>query len=134
MLGKISIKNLARKVRVRAFADCSDDCQRRHRELLLGEAAAHDHKEGPAAKSSGTPPGFFAVYVGEERRRFVVPTGFLPHPLLKMLLDKAHDEFGLGQRNGLMVPCSVSTFQEVLNAVGCCNGRFEFGDLVEEFI
>ncbi|KAL7256466.1 hypothetical protein ACSBR1_010399 [Camellia fascicularis] len=44
--------------------------------------------------SPGTPTGHFAVYVGEERRRFVVPTGFPSHPLFKMLLKKAYDEFG----------------------------------------
>ncbi|KAH8504740.1 hypothetical protein H0E87_012109 [Populus deltoides] len=52
-----------------------------------------------------TPTGFFAIYVGEDR-----------------------------ERNRLVVPCNVSTFQEVLNAVECCNGRFDFGNLVEEFL
>ncbi|XP_028108995.1 auxin-responsive protein SAUR21-like [Camellia sinensis] len=67
--------------------------------------------------SPGTPTGHFAVYVGEERQRFVVPTGFLSHPLFKMLLDKAYDEFGFQQRDGLVVPCSVAAFQEVVSAV-----------------
>lgn len=128
MLGKICIMTLAKKVKVKGSSDSLDD---HHHKLLLGEA---DHHREGSAKSSGTPTGFFAVYVGEERKRFVVPTGSLSHPLFKMLLEKAHDEFGFEQRNGLVVPCSVSTFQEVLNAVECCNGRFDFGNLVEEFI
>ncbi|KAL7251420.1 hypothetical protein ACSBR1_013288 [Camellia fascicularis] len=54
--------------------------------------------EPPQTASPGTPTGHFAVYVGKERRRFVVPTGFLSHPLFKMLLEKAYDEFGFEQR------------------------------------
>lgn len=81
-----------------------------------------------------TPTGTFAVYVGDERRRFVVPTGYLSHPLFRMLLDKAYNEFGFEQKSGLVVPCSVAAFQEVVSAVECCNGNFHFGDLVEEFL
>lgn len=126
MLGKICIKKLAKKVKVRGSD--SDD----HHELLLREVG--HRQEGSATSSTSTPTGFFAVYVGEEHKRFVVPTGFLAHPLFKMLLEKAYDEFGFEQKNGLVVPCSVSTFQEVLNAIECCNGRFDFGNLVDEFI
>ncbi|KAL7255879.1 hypothetical protein ACSBR1_009924 [Camellia fascicularis] len=71
----------------------------------------------PQTASPGTPTGHFAIYVGEERRRFVVPTGFLSHPLFKMLLKKAYDEFGFEQRDGLVVSCSVAAFQEVVSAV-----------------
>ncbi|KAK4772920.1 hypothetical protein SAY87_027939 [Trapa incisa] len=132
MLGKICIKKLAKKVKVRCPMD--HGAEERH-ELLLREV--HDHlEEGSVGSctSSRTPVGFFAVYVGEEHKRFVVPTGFLSHPLLKMLLEKAYDEFGFEQKNGLVVPCSVSTFQEVLDAIKCCRGRFDFGNLVGEFI
>ncbi|GAB4856375.1 hypothetical protein Ancab_014295, partial [Ancistrocladus abbreviatus] len=59
------------------------------------------------------PVGFFTVYVGEERERFLVPTSFLSHPLFKMLLEKAHNEYGFDQKNGLLVPCSVGAFREV---------------------
>ncbi|KAL7204144.1 hypothetical protein ACSBR2_017248 [Camellia fascicularis] len=34
-----------------------------------------------------------------------------------MLLEKAYDEFGFEQRDGLVVPCSVAAFQEVVSAV-----------------
>ncbi|PWA38800.1 hypothetical protein CTI12_AA578080 [Artemisia annua] len=70
----------------------------------------------------------------EERRRFVVPMGYLSHPLFKMLLDKASDEFGFEQKNGLVVPCSVAAFQEVVSAVECCNGKFDLSHLVQELI
>lgn len=52
------------------------------------ECLMRDHDEGP--RWGTAPVGFFAVYVGEDRQRFVVPTGFLSHPLFKMLLEKAY--------------------------------------------
>uniref|UniRef100_A0A7N0UXD3 SAUR family protein n=1 Tax=Kalanchoe fedtschenkoi TaxID=63787 RepID=A0A7N0UXD3_KALFE len=97
------------------------------------QGSEEDQKEEGGGGPS-TPTGYFAVYVGEERRRFVVRTSFLSHPLFKMLLEKASREFGFQQRDGLVVPCSVLAFQEVINSVKCCNGKFEFGDLVDEFL
>ncbi|KAI3419550.1 uncharacterized protein J3R85_013053 [Psidium guajava] len=128
MLAKkmVSFKKLAKKAKT--MGGRADQEQSPHHEFLLGEF------EDEASSSPKTPDGFFAVYVGDEHRRFVVPTGFLSHPLFKILLEKASDEFGFEQRERLVVPCSVSTFQEVLSAIEGCNGRFDFGKLVEEFI
>lgn len=122
----VSFKKLAKKVKVIGKLGDSESPQQ---EYLL-----RDFEDASSGNLSTTPTGFFAVYVGEERERFVVPTRFLSHPLFKMLLEKSYNEFGFEQRNKLVVPCSVSTFQEVVNAVECCNGRFDFGNLVEEFI
>lgn len=119
----VSFKKLAKKVKDISRGESKES----QHEYLLRE------REDESSLAT-TPTGFFAVYVGEERERFVVPTSFLSHPLFKMLLEKSYDEFGFEQRNRLVVPCSVSTFQEVVNAVECCNGRFDFGNLVEEFI
>uniref|UniRef100_A0A151UF80 Indole-3-acetic acid-induced protein ARG7 n=1 Tax=Cajanus cajan TaxID=3821 RepID=A0A151UF80_CAJCA len=55
-------------------------------------------------------------------------------PLFKMLLEKAYNEFGFSQRNGLVVPCSVSTFKEVINAIECNNGKFDLGKFFAEFV
>lgn len=128
MLGKkiVSFKKLAKKVK---DLGGSDGHQPSYHEGLLRE-----FEQDSPNLSATTPTGSLAVYVGEERQRFVVPTSFLSHPLFKMLLEKAYDEFGFQQRNGLVVPCSVSTFQEVVNAVECSNGKFDFGKLVEEFV
>ncbi|KAI7734064.1 hypothetical protein M8C21_014612 [Ambrosia artemisiifolia] len=81
-----------------------------------------------------TPRGFLAVYVGEERQRFVVPTSCLSHPLFKILLAKACEEFGYEQKNGLAVPCSVEAFQEVVTVMKCCRGMFDFRHLFQEFV
>lgn len=138
MLGKkiSSMKNLAKKAKVKVKVNngVGNDPSSQHHQCLLIKGDA-DEGESPnaAVTRRATPTGAFAVYVGEERRRFVVPTSYLSHPLFKILLEKAYDEFGFGQTGGLLLPCSVKTFQEVVHAVECCNGQFDFGELVEEF-
>ncbi|XP_038720655.1 auxin-responsive protein SAUR50-like [Tripterygium wilfordii] len=128
MLGKqvVSLKKLAKKVKVIGGGQNQEPTQ--HECLLRG------FEDGMSPSAATTPTGFFALYVGEERERFVVPTSFLSHPLFKMLLEKAYSENGFNRRNKLVVPCSVSTFQEVVNAIECSNGKFDFGQLVEEFL
>ncbi|XP_031128192.1 auxin-induced protein X15 [Ipomoea triloba] len=125
MLGKkiSSMKKLAKKA-------CSS--QQHHECLLIKQGDDGEGRESPSRRG-GTPTGAFAVYVGEERRRFVVPTSYLSHPLFKILLEKAYDEFGFAQSGGLLLPCSVKTFQQVVHAVECCNGQFHFGELVHQF-
>jgi len=120
----VSLKKLARKVKAVGGAESDTPYQ----ECLL--KGYEEEKESP---SSVTPTGFLALYVGEERQRNVVPTSYLSHPLFKMLLEKAYDEFGFAQRNGLVVPCSASTFREVVNAIECNNGKFDLGKLFEDF-
>ncbi|XP_057440591.1 auxin-responsive protein SAUR15-like [Lotus japonicus] len=125
MLGKtkmVSIKKLAKKVKVVGGVDPD----RGH--LLEG------YKEEENSTKQTTPTGFFAIYVGEERQRQVVPTRYLSHPLFKMLLEKAYDEFGFDQRNGLVVPCGVSAFQEVVDAIECNNGKFDLGKILAEIV
>uniref|UniRef100_A0A7N0TU26 Small auxin up regulated protein n=1 Tax=Kalanchoe fedtschenkoi TaxID=63787 RepID=A0A7N0TU26_KALFE len=139
-LGKTmkSFKKLSsKKTRDAGWAAGDRSKESSYRYLLIdrckgNEEADEDQQQGGGGGS--TPTGYFAVYVGEERRRFVVRTSFLSHPLFKMLLEKASQEFGFQQSNGLVVPCSVSAFQEVINSVECCSGKFEFGDLVDEFL
>ncbi|TKY61971.1 Auxin-responsive protein SAUR23 [Spatholobus suberectus] len=121
----VSFKKLAKKVR--AVGGLNSDPDPAHHECLL-----KGYEEEFATKIP--PVGFFALYVGEERQRYVVPTRYLSHPLFKMLLEKAYNEFGFSQRNGLVVPCSVSTFQEVVNAIECNNGKFNLGNFFAEFV
>ncbi|XP_047334119.1 auxin-responsive protein SAUR15-like [Impatiens glandulifera] len=94
---------------------------------LNGDGSVEEEQES-------TPTGFVAIYVGEDRTRFVIPTGHLSHPLFKMLLEKAENEFGFDQQQGLMVPCTVAAFQQVVVAIETSHRRFDFGDIVEEFI
>ncbi|KAL6961634.1 hypothetical protein U1Q18_051596 [Sarracenia purpurea var. burkii] len=121
-----SVKKLVEKVKVMGRIK---ESHQSHSECLL----TREWEEEPPCTAE-TPSGFVAIYVGEERRRFVVAMEHLSHPLFKMLLEKAHHEFGFEQRNGLVVPCSVAAFREVVAAVERCRGRFDFGNSVEEFI
>ncbi|XP_030531758.1 auxin-responsive protein SAUR21-like [Rhodamnia argentea] len=126
----VSLKKLAKMAKERALS--ADRDQLSQEVCLLKER--YGEGRSLSSLSSTTPTGFFPVYVGEGRQRFLVPTAFLSHPLFKMLLEKAREEFGFEHRNGLTVLCSVPAFREVLNAVEGCNGKFEFGELVEEFV
>ncbi|XP_057788527.1 auxin-induced protein 15A-like [Salvia miltiorrhiza] len=57
------------------------------------------------------PKGHFAVYVGESRRRFVVPISYLNQPLFKELLHLAEEEFGYDHpTGGLVLPCTEDYF------------------------
>ncbi|CAK8544091.1 unnamed protein product [Lathyrus sativus] len=127
MLGKkiVSLKKLVKKVKVvgRIHHDTAHN-------KLLKEYEKEEEEKHPIAKKSGV----FALYVGEERQRYVVPVDYLCHPLFKMLLEKAYNEFGFQQRNGLVVPCSVLAFQEVVNAIECNNCKFSMENVFDELI
>ncbi|KAK7244882.1 hypothetical protein RIF29_39711 [Crotalaria pallida] len=118
------IKKLAKKVKVIGEGDSDPDY---HKSLIK-------EYEEESSTTNTIQPGFFALYVGEEHQRYVVPTSYLSHPLFKMLLEKASNEFGFEQRNGLVIPCSVSTFQEVVNVIECNNGKFDLAKIIVEFV
>ncbi|GMP84371.1 hypothetical protein CsSME_00037925 [Camellia sinensis var. sinensis] len=134
MLGKKigSVKKLAKKVKVTSAVERETS----QYECLLRECDEESLPSATATVTATTPTGFLAIYVGEgdERQRFVVPTGYLSHPLFKMLLEKSSNEYGFEQRNGLLVPCTVTAFQEVLSAIEYGQSKFDFGELVQEFI
>ncbi|MQM14960.1 hypothetical protein Taro_047896 [Colocasia esculenta] len=63
------------------------------------------------AGTAGVPRGHFAVYVGERRKRFVIPTNYLKDPIFQTLLQKVEEEFGFDhQAGGLTIPCSEDYF------------------------
>lgn len=123
----VTIKKLAKKVKGVGNTGSDHDLDLAHHECLLKEYT----EESP---NDTIPVGYFPMYVGEERRRYVVPTTYLSHPLIKILLEKASQEFGFDQRNGLVLPCSVATFQEVLAAIQCNNGQFDLANIFEDLI
>ncbi|KAJ8634490.1 hypothetical protein MRB53_008757 [Persea americana] len=91
--------------------------------------------------SDSNPPrritsGFFAVYVGVERIRFIIPTRFLRLPIFVALLNKAEEEFGFQARGGLVLPCEVGFFKGVLRILEEDEQRFrgwEFDDVLQLF-
>jgi len=48
-----------------------------------------------------------------EEERFVVPVGYLKHPLFVALLKAAEDEYGFEQKGAITIPCGVDHFRHV---------------------
>ncbi|KAE8687832.1 Auxin-induced protein 10A5 [Hibiscus syriacus] len=63
------------------------------------------------------PKGYLAVYVGAEVRRFIIPTSYLTHPVFKILLQKAEEEFRYDHNGGLTLPCKIETFKYLLKCI-----------------
>lgn len=63
------------------------------------------------------PKGFLAVCVGEELKRFIIPTDYLRHQAFELLLREAEEEFGFQQEGVLKIPCQVSVFEKILKVV-----------------
>ncbi|MCD7467127.1 Auxin-responsive protein saur50 [Datura stramonium] len=59
------------------------------------------------------PKGHFAVYVGENRTRYIVPISFLSHPEFQCLLRQAEEEFGFDHNMGITIPCEEFIFQSL---------------------
>ncbi|TKY67641.1 Auxin-responsive protein SAUR40 [Spatholobus suberectus] len=67
--------------------------------------------------ASDVPAGHVAVCVGPSRRRFIVRATYLNHPIFKMLLVKAEEEYGFCNHGPLAIPCDESLFEELLLVV-----------------
>ncbi|KAG4160227.1 hypothetical protein ERO13_D02G222700v2 [Gossypium hirsutum] len=64
--------------------------------------------------SKKVPKGYFAVYVGENQKRFVIPVSFLNQPSFQDLLGMSQEDFGYSYpTGGLTIPCNEDTFLEV---------------------
>ncbi|XP_039038045.1 auxin-induced protein 15A-like [Hibiscus syriacus] len=53
------------------------------------------------ASSKKVPKGYFAVYVGENQKRFVIPVSFLNQPLFQDFLGMSEEEFGYSHPTGV---------------------------------
>ncbi|KAL6861879.1 hypothetical protein ACP4OV_017579 [Aristida adscensionis] len=80
-------------------------------------AAVEEAGGAPATPDAprDVPRGCCAVYVGAERRRFVVPTAYLGMPVFRRLLEKAEEEFGFDYHGaGITIPCDTEAFKWIL--------------------
>ncbi|XP_055818509.1 protein SMALL AUXIN UP-REGULATED RNA 12-like [Solanum dulcamara] len=59
------------------------------------------------------PKGHFAVYVGENRTRYIIPISLLTHPDFQCLLRQAEEEFGFDHDTGIIIPCEEFVFQSL---------------------
>jgi SAUR family protein len=71
----------------------------------------------PVSPPPDVPEGYLAVYVGRERRRFIIPTDYLSRPVFRTLLDRAEEEFGFDHKGGLTIPCETEVFEHLLRAL-----------------
>ncbi|XP_022766545.1 auxin-induced protein 6B-like [Durio zibethinus] len=58
--------------------------------------------------------GHFAVYT-KEGKRFVVPLCYLNHPIFRVLLEMAEEEFGTANHGPLQVPCEEELMDYILS-------------------
>ncbi|KAI4376088.1 hypothetical protein MLD38_013882 [Melastoma candidum] len=63
------------------------------------------------------PKGHFAIYVGENRTRYIVPISVLDHPEFQCLLRQAEEEFGFDHDMGLTIPCEEVVFRSQLTCI-----------------
>ncbi|CAM8971777.1 hypothetical protein QQ045_028725 [Rhodiola kirilowii] len=75
----------------------------------LGKRNGYDDDSLPG----DIPKGHFAVYVGQNRTRYIVPISFLTHPQFQCLLHQAEEEFGFDHEMGLTIPCDEGIFRSL---------------------
>ncbi|CAN6217778.1 unnamed protein product [Urochloa humidicola] len=80
--------------------------------LLSDDESCHSPEPPP-----DVPRGYCPVYVGPEQRRFVIPTSYLAHPVFRLLLEKAEEEFGFRHEGALAIPCETEAFKYILQCV-----------------
>ncbi|XP_058071292.1 auxin-responsive protein SAUR71-like [Magnolia sinica] len=70
------------------------------------------------------PKGHLPVYVGEEMKRFVVRAELLNRPIFVELLKRSSQEYGYNQNGVLKIPCRVSVFERILEALNGGDGSW----------
>ncbi|KAK8563017.1 hypothetical protein V6N13_018436 [Hibiscus sabdariffa] len=64
--------------------------------------------------AADVPKGYFAVYVGENCKRFVIPVSYLNNPSFQELLSLSEEEFGYDHpTGGLRIPCGEDVFVDL---------------------
>ncbi|CAM8984583.1 hypothetical protein QQ045_009107 [Rhodiola kirilowii] len=90
---------------------------------LMKRCASLGKKQGGNISENGlphdVPKGHFAVYVGENRSRYIVPISLLTHPEFQYLLRQAEEEFGFQHELGLTIPCEEVVFRTLTSAIKC---------------
>ncbi|KAL9459788.1 hypothetical protein AB3S75_003067 [Citrus x aurantiifolia] len=91
---------------------------RRWKAMSLKQKHARDPSDSDSDSESDSdhqiPLGFLAVYVGGVRMRFLIPTRFLKLPIFTYLLKIAEEEYEFKISGGIVLPCEVDFFKQVL--------------------
>ncbi|VFQ86620.1 unnamed protein product [Cuscuta campestris] len=69
-------------------------------------------------RESEIPKGHLAVYVGDNKKRFVIPISYLKDHSFQDLLSQAEEEFGFDHpMGGLTIPCVEETFLDIISSM-----------------
>ena len=85
-------------------------CPRKNR-MCYFTGDCKENKDIKASLPIDIRKGHFAVYVGSECSRFIIPLSYLNHPLFQALLEKAEAEYGFHHEMGLAIPCERVDFE-----------------------
>ncbi|RYR67012.1 hypothetical protein Ahy_A03g013233 isoform B [Arachis hypogaea] len=96
---------------------------------VISHRRHHHHTSSPRR----APSGFVFVYVGQERKRFVIPARFLNLPVFADLLEETEEVFGLRCSGGLLLPCEVAFFSNIVKHLE--KDEHKYGKLsLEDFV
>ncbi|KAG0488442.1 hypothetical protein HPP92_007009 [Vanilla planifolia] len=84
---------------------------------ILKRCSSLGRKESGGELPVDVPKGHFVVYVGENRRRFILPISLLSSPEFKSLLRLAEEEFGFDHEMGLTIPCEEVVFRALTSGL-----------------
>ncbi|BBN14691.1 SAUR family protein [Marchantia polymorpha subsp. ruderalis] len=68
--------------------------------------------------SEDVPEGCLALYVGRERRKFIIGAHYLEHNLFHGLLERSAAEFESDQNGGILIACEIVLFEHLLWLIG----------------
>ncbi|KAL2621616.1 hypothetical protein R1flu_001821 [Riccia fluitans] len=71
-----------------------------------------------SAATEEVPEGFLALFVGRERRKFIIGAHYLEHNLFRGLLERSAAEFGFDQKGGITIACEIVLFEHLLWLIG----------------
>ncbi|KAK7384879.1 hypothetical protein VNO78_30582 [Psophocarpus tetragonolobus] len=94
---------------------------------FLKRTLSLSEREG-GSTSNVVPKGYLAVCVGEDLKRFTIPTEYLGHQAFQILLREAEQEFGFHQTGVLRIPCEVAVFESILKMVEGKEDKFSSQD------
>lgn len=81
-----------------------------------GKALLGSGESSNGSRNGKVPKGSFAVYVGPNFRRFVIPVSFLAMPDFSVLLEFVADEYGCDHHGAIHIPCDEEFFQQILTS------------------
>ncbi|GAA0157953.1 hypothetical protein LIER_15102 [Lithospermum erythrorhizon] len=97
-------------------AECDDCCR------WCFSSSTNEERSIP----KDVPKGHVVIYVGECHKRFVIKLNLLEHPLVKALLDEAHDVYDLPACSKLCISCDESLFLNVIQCAQSSRNRRAF--------